>query len=320
MPPRLKPLTPTPYETPLPTATDGSLVGRAVDVSETKTTGIKAVFYGVNRTGKTTLAATFPGPLLFLSFEPPRAGGLDSVTRVLGARALVRGTHFHTFAEAVRIGEELASGGGCGYRTVVIDSATSFEEFSLESILKDRKAGALSVVPEQMEYGVVSAEEYRDRSSRAKFGLSAFLSLPVNVVVTAKEKDHNPPREEKINPKTGKLMPDMRAKWLRKMGPDSLYGPALGSATAGWLNDACGIIARLYWAPEVTVTETVSEILGERVVNRVEAETGEYVLRMRLKQHPNYMGGLRAADPDKVPSHLDNPTYAKLLQIVNASS
>lgn len=295
-------------------------MGRAVDVSSTRTTGIKAVFYGANRTGKTTTAATFPKPLLFLSFEPARSGGLDSVTRVPGVRALVRGTHFHTFAEAVRIGEELVAGSGCGYKTVVIDSATSFEEFSLESILKDRKIGAMAAVPEQMEYGIVSAEEYRDRSSRAKFGLSSFLALPVNVVVTAKEKDHNPPKDEKINPKTGKVMPDMRAKWLRKMGPESLYGPALGSATAGWLNDACGIIARLYWAPEVKIEETVTEMLGERVVNRVEAETGEYVLRMRLKQHPNYMGGLRAADPTKVPAYLDNPTYESLLRVVTASS
>lgn len=290
-------------------------MARAVDVSTITSDNVKAVFYGGNRTGKSTLAATFPKPMLFVSFEPTRTGGLDSVVRTPGCKVLVRGTHFHTFAEASNVGYELLHGSGMGFRTVVIDSATSFEEFALESILA--KSG--KTLPEQMEYGIVSSEEYRDRSSRAKTGLGAFLALPCNVVVTAKEKDHNPPKEEKYSSK-GKLMPDMRPKFLRGLGPESLYGPSLGGATAGWLNDACGLIGRLYWAPETSVSESVSDVAGERIVSRVESETGEYVLRLRLKQHPNYMGGLRAADPTKVPAYLDNPTYESLIRIVRAAA
>lgn len=288
----------------------------AVDVSEAPADGIKLVIYGDNRTGKTSLAATFPKPLLFVSVEPARSGGLDSITKVPGVKALVLGTHFNTFAESVRIGEELFVNNSCGYRTVVLDSATSYEKLALDSIMAD----AGRVLPEQQSYGLVSGEQYQDRSSRAKTGMAWFLGLSCNVVVTAKEKDHNPPREVKINSKTGKEQPDMRAKWLRGMGAESKYGPAVGSATAGWMNDASASVCRMYWAPEVRVEETVSEIAGEKVVTRTEYETGEYVLRMRLKQHPNYMGGLRANDHSKVPTYLDDPTYDKLLAVLRASS
>ena len=127
--------------------------------------------YGANRVGKTTLAAGFRKPLLCVSFEPPESGGCESIRKVDGVTCLVYGEHFQTLVEVMKIAEELREGGMAGLRTLVLDSATSLQDMVLKEILN------LPAIPDQMSWGMVSPDQYRDRAEKTKSHLRPFLDL-----------------------------------------------------------------------------------------------------------------------------------------------
>jgi hypothetical protein len=263
------------------TTTKGSILSRAVDVGSLQAGPIKFAVYGQNRVGKTTLACTFPKPLLIVSVEPDRTGGADSVKGVKGV-SLVQPATTHEYVQLV---QELAAGGH-GYETVVLDSATSLQDMIGRDIL------GVDDLPTVIKFGQYDRSFYMSRSEKTRDALRPLLNLDCNVVVTAKEKDHNPPKDE-------------RPKLIKGLQVESFFSFELGSATAGWLADSCGCIGRLYLARE-TKTKTVT--VNGKTVER-EEETGRSVRRLLTQLHVNFAAGFRAADPSKVPEHIDNPTY-----------
>lgn len=304
-----------------------SLLSQAISVADLNDDKIKLTVYGQNRVGKTTLACTFPKPLLLLSFEPNRTGGAQSIRKVPGVdlvrikykpeinpitkQEMHEGGVLYGSASALQLADELI--GDTKYKTVVIDSATSFQDLFLQEIL------GITKLPEQLNFKSVSGDQYRERSERIKEGLRPFLNLNKHVVITAKEKDHNPPKEEKINPNTGKLSPDMRAKFLRGMQPESFFAADLGGAAVSWLHDACDYIGRLYLDKEVIVHEGQTRMLNGKPQKTPDTyeETGRIVHRLRTMYHPNYAAGFRASTPSAVPECIDEPTYEKIRTVVD---
>lgn len=90
---------------------------------------IAALFYGRAGTGKTTLACSFPGPLLHLDI---REKGTDSVTDVKGLDSLAI-TEWEEFEQAYWY---LASGTS-PYKTVIIDAATQLQDIAVEQAMLD---------------------------------------------------------------------------------------------------------------------------------------------------------------------------------------
>jgi hypothetical protein len=93
---------------------------------------------------------------------------------------------------------------------------------------------------------------------------------------------------------------------------EAFFSFDLGSGTAGWLSDCCGIIGRLYLAREVT-TKTQT-ILGKQ--KEVTQETGRFVRRLLTQLHPNFAAGVRGASPSAVPPWIENPTYEKIRAVI----
>lgn len=291
----------------------GNLLSAAIEVTKLNRAPIKLVIYGQNRVGKTTLACQFQKPLLLLSFEPNRTGGANSVKKTEGVRQIIfkykpeegdlPNTLYGT-EKAKELVKELAI--DTHFKTIVIDSATSYQDLFLQEILQVDK------LPEQMSFGGVSGDAYRERSEKVKEGLRPFLNLNKDVIITAKEKDHNPPREEKVNPRTGKTQPDMRAKFLRGMNIESYVASDLGGAAVSWLHDTCDFIGRLYLAKEVKVTTDVRKIGNKEIVTENEEETGRLTHRIRTLYHPNFAAGFRSPDPDAIPEYVEGYTPKEL--------
>lgn len=319
-------------------APNGSLLSRGVPVGDlARQTRISALIYGINRVGKTTLACQFEKPLALISFEPsPFTGGASSVTKVAGVtyflvipttawpeweRLQKKGVK--PFSEinpivgadaAVELASELKES---KFRTVVIDGGTSLQDVILTELMD------LPELPQQMKiartkedrsWGVATSDQYMDRSAKAKEVLRKFLNLPQNIIVLAKERDHNPPRDDKGNVRRDKL--------TRGLQLESFVAADLGQATVGWLNDACDWVCRLYIAKEVKV-QTIPGIVvnGKRGEPQVlETETGRTVRRLLMKLHPNFAAGGRASDPDAVPEHIEDATpagmHAKFMRVV----
>lgn len=311
----------TPTRTiPTKNGTGGGFLASAIDVADLQNDWIKMVIYGQNRVGKTYLACQFPKPLLLISFEPAKSGGAMTVKKFPGTkliRVLARPDkewpNSPIGLEGTKaLADELRKSNP--FKTIVIDSATSVQDIILQGLL------ALDHVPVQLGWGTVSSDQYRERSEQTKEVLRLFTDLPCHTVITAKEKDHNPPKEEKVS-KSGRVSPDMRPKFLRGMQLESFFAADVGGSTVSWMNDTCDYIGRLYFDKEVR--QSVSEIpitIGpdkgktRKVVQ--EHETGRHIRCLRTIYHPNFAAGFRAADPKVVPECIPEPTFEKIYQII----
>lgn len=288
----------------------GSLLSRGIPVGElAKAEFASVLIYGGNRVGKTTLACQFPKPLALISFEPsPFTGGASSVTRIDGvtyfqvvpATALAfwpktRGEPIPGLDGALQLAEELRESGS--FRSLVLDGGTSLEDVALCEIMN------LPELPAQMKvarskddrsWGVATSDQYQDRSSKAKEVVRKFLNLSMHRVLLAKEKDHNPPRDDKGNVRRDKL--------TRGLQIESFIAASMGQSTVGWLNDACDWICRLYIAKETVIKKF--PVAGGFMEQEV--ETGRSVRRLLMQLHPNFAAGGRCSNPEIVPEYIED--------------
>lgn len=273
-----------------------SILEKAVDVSTVSTPYIKINIYGGNRVGKTTLACTFPKPLLLISFELAEAGGAESVADVQGVRFLQDQKHFIGTKGFQALVEELKQ--DTLYKTAVLDGLTSMQDRILAELL------GLEKLPEQQEFGGVGKATYQKRSEVMKEALRPFMGLKKNLVILAKEKDHRP--------KEDKEKMDFTPAFLRKMGLDSYYASEVGGSIAGWVQDVCPYITRMFLAPE-TVTKKIKVPGTNKEIDRTE-ETGRTVHRLRILYHPNFATGSRTLRSIGLPEYLDEPDYDKIVK------
>lgn len=284
--------------TPPPPVQNGSILSRAVPVSQVKEVYQKVVLYGPNRTGKTTLACEWPKPLLLVSFEPGRTGGAVSVSKVPG----VDFVQITNTDDSLALGNELRE--GSKYKTVVVDSASSLQEIILHELM------GWTQEKTQLSFGSVSKEIYQARSEKVRDLLAPFLNLPTHTIVICHERDHNPPKDD-------------RNKLVRGLQIESFIAPAIGGATVEWLQTNCGYICRLYVAKEVIIDRQPSGIkdaAGKDIINETEVETGKSVRRLLCVPQQNFAAGMRSATPDSIPDWIDGKSpkdmYQKFQEVV----
>lgn len=272
---------------------NGSLLSQAVPVSQITDDFIHMVLYGQNRVGKTTLACQWPKPLLLVAMEPNKTGGAQSVKKVPGVTYL----RIDSSADAILLAEELRS--DSTYKSIVIDGATSLQDIILKELLN------LPKVPEMLSWGMVSEDQYRQRSEKCREVLRCYTNLEKHLIIIAKEKDHN----KQIGERRNKLVPSASI--------EAFFAADLGSATVGWLHDCCDYIGRLSVDKE-TKTRTVKSKVGPKEIVRTETyETGHSIRRLRTMLHPNYAAGFRSSSPEKVPEFIDNPTFEKIKKVID---
>lgn len=284
------------------TSSNGSLLSRAIDVSEIQDQFIKMVVYGINRVGKTTLACQWPKPLLLVGLEPANTGGALSVTTIPRVKAIKIDSKENALNLAVELRNDTY------YKTVVLDSVTSLQDIILKEIV-----GAPDII-DQINWGMVGEDQYRERSEVCREVLRKYINLPKHIVFNAKERDHNANKG------------DRKPKMLRQEGMESFFAADLGGATAGWLHDVCDYVGRLYIDKEYKRVVIPGAMMnGKKGEDRVEEhETGKTIRRLRTLLHPNYAAGLRSAAPEQVPEFIDvpmakagtSPTFDLMLKII----
>ncbi len=284
--------------TPPPPVSNGSILSRAVPVSQIKEVYQKVVLYGPNRTGKTSLACEWPKPLLLVSFEPGRTGGATSITKVPGVEIMQvreiadkmsteQGKRVSPTDVSMLIAADLR--GSNRYKTVVIDSASSLQEIILHELM------GWTEEKTQLAFSGVSKEIYQERSEKTRDLLAPYLNLPTHTVVACHEKDHNPPKDE-------------RNKLVRGLQIESFIAPAIGGASVEWLQTNCGYICRLFIGKEVVtnmVPSGVKDSAGRDILEPQEIETGKSIRRLLCIPQPNFAAGFRSASPDAVPEWID---------------
>lgn len=273
-----------------PLAPNGSMLARAIPVSQAVAEFIKITIYGVNRVGKSTLAADFPKPSIFISCEPSEAGGAESISLIEGIQLLKLGSKDELF----KVCDELIS--DSYFQTVVLDTGTSLQDMILCELL------GLDKLPEQLRFNGIKKEIYQRRSEMLKEALRPLLRLKKHVVILNQEKDHRPPDRGD----DGKEIIDMTPLFARGVKPNSFFASDIGGGPVQWLHDACPWITRLYIAEEVI--EGV--VPGTNVT--MYTKTGKKERRLLTTLQENFAAGGRSPNPSSIPEYIANPTFEKI--------
>jgi hypothetical protein len=255
------------------------------------------LLYGRNRVGKTTFACDFPKPLLLVSLEPSPTGGAKSIKKIPGIKVLRYPDELKSSEDISLLPSQLK---GSDYKTVVVDSGSSFDEILLAEICGWETTADLIAFGPNKPGAKVTTDQYTERSEKFRKIIRGYLNLRMHVVIICNEKDHNPPEGRK-------------SSFAKGAQSESFFGAATGSGVARWLQDSCDVVCQLLMDKEY-VTK-IGKVGGKDTPYT--EETGNFVRKLRTKYHPNYAAGLRSEyGDDGVPEFVDRPKFSDVLKIV----
>lgn len=168
---------------------------------------LKVLLYGRAGTGKTTLAGTFPGPILILDVSEH---GTSSIADVEGAEVL----SVKNF-EDIEMAYWMLNSGDHPYSTVVIDSLTMVQQTILKQVMEDKSASKMT----QQLWGEVSG--------KLNNTILTYRDLPMHTVFICQDRTRKDDGED-----SEQLDPEV--------------GPALMPSSAKLLNGAVSIIGNTY--------------------------------------------------------------------------
>ena len=151
---------------------------------------VKALVYGQPGAGKTCFSAAFPGPILFLDYDNKVSSAaryyakqpeITSQIEVVNLSAIL---HDSPINEMIRWTSELSAmqkKGEYAYKTLVLDSITTFSSAALNHIVKTNPGvkRPLPNHPSMQDYGILKREFERL--------IPGLLSLDMNVVMLGHE-------------------------------------------------------------------------------------------------------------------------------------
>lgn len=249
------------------------------------TDGIKINLYGRSGTGKTTLWATFPKPILALVCSGGKhPGELRSVNtpayrKVITPLAITKSTDIHDLLEQDRPSE---------FATVVLEHASGLQDLVLKEILN------LDELPAQSSWGLATQGDWGQCALQMKEILRALLSLPNHIVIVAQERDFNSDTTNDV------LMPYVAS--------------ALSPSVVGWLNPACDYICQTFIRKRM---ETKTVKIGAKTKQVTRPGKGvEYCLR--TAPDDVYTTKFRIPRGGIVlPEVIVDPTFEKINRLIN---
>lgn len=285
---------PIPPRTSLGTALEPSITSAEVDPWGS-TDGIRMLLYGASGTGKTTLWATFPGPILCLICSGGnRPGELKSIDTPENRKKIKP----VVIRSVKQVEDEL--GAGVGYSTIVLDHATGFADLIIKELLglddipvsKARKAG------KGESWSLVSQQQYGQLAVICKETFRSILNFHGNVIIVAQERTFGG-KEDGGDPEI--LKPTV--------------GAALTPSVTGWLNPACDYVVQTFKRPRMEEVKTI--IAGKPMVTQKRGKGVDYCLR--VEPHDTFMTKFRVPGGIKTDVIVD-PTYDKIQAIIRGES
>ena len=241
---------------------------------------MRVALYGRAGSGKTTLACSFPKPLLL---DVNGEEGTDSVSDVKGLQVLPVQT-WEDFEQLYWFLEN----GDHDFETVIVDTVTNLQELAIREVAsankkKDADGG----------WGTMSKQMWGEVSSMLKTWITNFRNLPdLNVVFLAQERLFNAGDESEND--DGQIAPEV--------GPRMM--PSVGST----LNAAVDLVGHCFIREE---HKRVKDKNGKVK----EVRNTQYCLR--IGPHAYYTTKIRKPRDAEVPSFLIDATYDDLVELKN---
>lgn len=235
------------FSKPKPT---GGVLSRIGPLGENASPGIKCLLYGQSGTGKTTLWATFPDPILAVVCSGGlTAGELRSVDTPENKGRIKQ----VVIERSSEVAEVAGAAVEMGFRTLVLDHATGLQDLILKEIL------GLDEIPAQRPILGDNKRTWGEVANQGKQALRSLLNARCNVVVIAQER-------------TFGFEEDTVSDVIRPT-----VGAALTPSLTGWLNPACDYVLQCFKRPRMN---TIRTMVGKQEMVSQERGVGvEYCLR-----------------------------------------
>lgn len=156
---------------------------RILELDANLGTGIKINIYGLSGTGKTTLWATFPKPILCLVCSGSKSSGELRSINTKEYRKSIKQLVINHRDEIPAISEYIE--GTDEFSTVVLDHVTGLQDITLRDIL------GLESLPPQASWGMARQQDWGQCSLQMKESLRSLLGLSTNVVIVGQERSFN---------------------------------------------------------------------------------------------------------------------------------
>ncbi len=242
-----------------------------------------AAFYGRSGTGKTTIACSYPGPLLLLDIMDK---GTDSVSDVKNLDVMEIG-EWDDFEDAYW----WLKANPNKYKTVIIDTVTNLQQLAVLMVLSKKKKANLEKAG---DWGTMSRRQWGDVASKMKTFITNVRNLPMNAVFIAQDRIFNFNDEDEDEELEDQLLPEV--------------GPQLSPAVAKHLNASVSTIGNTF----IRRRRTPDKKIRDKIIKG--KEITEYC--MRLGPSPIYITKLRKPKHIEPPSVLVDPSYKEILSLV----
>lgn len=247
------------------------------------------VLYGRSGTGKTTLASTWPKPILYLNIND---NGTDSISDVKGIDVIdvkksseIRDILLWLLAEkkAKRL----------KYKTVVLDTMTQLQSMLLREFGEDnknRKEIKGSKGKRLGDFGTLTKQNWGVIAGQLKDVVIDFRNLDMEVIFIAQDRVFN--SEDEDNP-DDQLAPEM--------------GPRLMPSVASELNASVSIIGNTF----IRVKHSKKRVDGKIVYSK------KTQFCLRLGPNELYVTKIRKPKGVEAPDYIVDPTHDTILEIIH---
>lgn len=243
------------------------------------------VIYGRAGTGKTTLAGTFPEPILLIDLKDH---GDESVVGVKGMDVLDV-EDIDGFEDAFWYLKKHPK----KYKTVVIDTVTQLQQMTVEMVLDGKKLNGKIAG----DWGTMSKQQWGDVAAIMKRYINDFRDLEgMNVVFLAQDRVFN--------------LADDESEIDNDLEPE--VGPRLSPSVASHLNAAVSIIGNTLKRERTKTTK------GQNGKDKV-IKTGKVEYCLRIGPSPLYITKVRKSRDIKLPDFIENPTYDDIIEVVKGT-
>lgn len=236
------------------------------------------VLYGRSNTGKTTLAATWPKPILFLDV---RDRGTDSISDVEDIEVM----EVNTFEDFERVYWYVKKHPE-RFKTVVIDTVSQLQGI----VIREQAAKKGKDEANAGDWGTMAKRDWAEVSALMKEWLINYRDLQdlgVNVVFIAQDRVFNFD-EDDDDTDDNRIAPEV--------------GPALSPATAKVLNASVTIIGNTF--------------IRLRPADKKKGRKEKIQYCLRVGPSPVYVTKMRKHRKVEVPSFIVDPTYDEIMEIM----
>lgn len=249
-------------------------------VAEVERTASYAI-YGRAGSGKTTLASTFPKPMLLLDI---RDKGTDSIADVKGIDVL----EIESLDDIEDIYYYLRDNPK-KYKTVVFDTVTEMQKLVMKSVVLGKSKNKKVDESRIGDWGSMAKRDWGDVAGIMNKWIADFRDLNMEVVFLAQERVKNVDDEEGED---NQLTPEV--------------GPAVMPSIATTLNAAVNVIGNMFIRMKRTTV-----VKGAKKTHKEEP-----IYCLRVGPNPIYTTKLRKPRSAEAPPYIEDPTFKDIKDLV----